>query len=56
MKELNNKELMNIEGGANWFSASFINATARAIETIMNVGRSLGSAIRRAVSGSVCSI
>ena len=56
MQELNNKELMNIEGGASWISASFINATARAIDTLMSVGRSLGSAIRRAFSGKVCSI
>lgn len=57
MIELNNKELMNIEGGAvNWLTAAFFNAAARAMDTVMNVGRSLGSAIRRAFSGKVCSI
>lgn len=56
MKELNNKELMNIEGGANWFTASFFNAASRAIQTVMEVGRSLGSAIRRSISGKYCSI
>lgn len=57
MIELKDKELMSIEGGAsNWITASFINAAARAIDTLMDVGRSLGSAIRRAVSGKVCSI
>ena len=56
MRELNNKELMDIIGGANYLSASFINAAARAIDTIMDIGRSLGSAVRRAVSGKVCSI
>lgn len=54
MKELNNKELMDIMGGANYFSASFFNAAARAIDTIMDIGRSLGSAVRRAFSGKVC--
>lgn len=56
MKELNNKELMNIEGGANWLTASFFNAAARTVETILGVGRSLGSAIRRLVNGKICSI
>ena len=56
MRELNNKELMNIEGGANWLTASFINAAARTIETVLDVGRSLGSAIRRAFSGKICSV
>ena len=56
MRELKDIELMDIMGGANWISASFINAAARAIDTLMNVGRSLGSAIRRAFSGKVCSV
>lgn len=56
MIELKDKELMSIEGGANWLTASFINAAARAIDTLMDVGRSLGSAIRRAFSGNVCSL
>ena len=56
MRELKDKELMNIEGGANWLTASFFNAASRAVDTLMNVGRSLGSAIRRAFSGKVCSI
>lgn len=56
MIELNNKELMDIMGGANWLTASFINAAARTLETVMDVGRSLGSAIRRAFSGKICSV
>ena len=55
MVKLNNDELLNIEGGA-WYSASFINAAARAIDTIIDVGRSLGTAIRRIINGSYCSI
>lgn len=56
MKKLNNKELLNINGGASLISASFINAASRAIETIFEIGRSLGSSIRRAFNGSYCSI
>ena len=56
MRELSNKELMDIMGGANWLTAAFFNAAARGIETIMDVGRRLGSAIRRLVNGKICSI
>ena len=55
MVELNNNELMNIEGGAG-LTASFLNAISRAISTIAELGRNLGSAIRRTVSGKTCSI
>ena len=56
MRELKDKELMNIEGGANWLTASFLNAAARAMNTLIDAGRSLGSSIRRAFSGKVCSV
>ena len=56
MVELDNKELMDIIGGANWLTASFLNAASRAIDTVMDIGRSLGSAIRRAFSGKICSV
>ena len=55
MKELNNLELLEIAGGVNW-TGTFFNAIARAIDTVMDVGRSLGSAIRRIANGSMCSI
>lgn len=54
MKELNDNELMQIEGGANFFTAAFLNAISRAASTIMDVGRSLGSALRRAINGTFC--
>lgn len=54
MIELNNKELLNIDGGANWFSAAFLNAASRALSTLMDLGRSLGTAIRRTINGSIC--
>ncbi len=55
MKELNNEELMNIDGGGFSISAAFLNATARLVETILDAGRSLGSSIRRIYSGNICS-
>ena len=54
MRELSNKELLTIEGGSNWLTAAFFNAAARAISTIVDIGRSLGSSIRRAINGSYC--
>lgn len=54
--ELSNKELLEIDGGASFYTAAFINAAARGISTIMNVGRSLGTAIRRLVNGKWCSL
>ena len=54
MRELDSKELLNIDGGANWLSASFLNAASRALSTLYDLGRSLGTAIRRTINGSVC--
>lgn len=54
MKVLDNNELYNIEGGS--VSGTLINAFVDGIKTIMDVGRSLGSAIRRVVSGNLCSL
>ena len=55
MKNLSDKELMNIEGGAG-LSAAFLNAASRAITTLMELGRNLGSAIRRTINGSICPV
>ncbi len=52
MKELNRKELLNIEGGA--ISGTLISSITRGINTILDLGRSLGSAIRRLGSNNVC--
>lgn len=55
MKELENRELLNINGG--WtLNASLLNAASRALTLIVNMGRSLGSAIRRTMSGSLCRV
>jgi len=55
MIELKDNELLSINGGINW-SAALFNSAARAIDTVMDVGRSLGSAIRRLASGTMCSL
>ena len=52
MRKLSNRELLNISAGA--ITASYITALARTIESLMDLGRSLGTAIRRWSSGNVC--
>lgn len=54
MEVLKNEELKNIQGGG--LSASLITALVRAVNGLLDLGRSLGSAIRRIQSGSVCSL
>ena len=54
MKQISNKELLCIIGGAS-ITGTLINSLARSAEIILDVGRSLGSAIRRFSSGRLCS-
>ena len=56
MKKLTKKELLEIDGGSNWITAAFFNAAARGMSTLIDMGRSLGTAIRRVINGSICSL
>ena len=49
---LNNEELKNIEGGG--ITASWMSAISKSINSILELGRSLGSAIRRIQTGRLC--
>ena len=49
--ELEKQELQEIVGGVN---ATYINAIVRGVNTILDIGRSLGSVIRRLTSGNLC--
>ncbi len=51
---LNKEQLLAVTGGA--ITASFINALARGITTLLELGRGIGSAIRRISSGKMCSL
>jgi len=56
MKQIVDEDaLYKIDGGLS-LSGSLINAFTDGIETIMNVGRSLGTAIRRIISGNLCDV
>ena len=52
MKNLNKEELLNIEGGS--ISGTLISSITRGINTVLDMGRALGNAIRRIGSGNVC--
>ena len=54
MKETTKEELMEIKGGTNYLSGSFISSLVRAGNTLLDMGRSLGTSIRRIFSGNVC--
>jgi len=49
------KDLLEISGGVN-VSGSIINAFAKGINSILDLGRSLGTAIRRLYNGNLCKI
>ena len=51
---MNKEELINVSGGG--ISSTMINAFARGVTTIYELGRSLGSALRRIVSGKTCAV
>ena len=51
---LDNKTLATIYGGT--MSATLLNALSRAISTIYDLGTSIGSSIRRVVSGKTCKL
>ncbi|MBQ9181030.1 MAG: hypothetical protein IJ134_00080 [Bacilli bacterium] len=52
--ELTEIELKNIVGGSTTITSAFVNSIARAIETISELGKSFGSAIRRVSSNNIC--
>ncbi len=49
---MSDKELKEIIGGA--ISATFITAVVRGINSLLDLGRSLGTAIRRITTGQKC--
>ena len=55
MNKLKNEELINIVGGTNILTATFLNAVARCLEAILDVGRAIGSSIARFTKGNICS-
>lgn len=54
MKELNNNELLNVEGGA--VNSSLISTLVKGSTVFFEIGRSLGSSFRRLISSRTCKI
>ncbi len=52
MRELTKNEMKNINGSG--LSAALINAINKGILSIVDIGRYLGSSIRRLVNGNMC--
>ena len=55
MKKINRNELYSIIGGAG-LTGTMLNAIAKGVTSMYNIGRALGSALRRAISGKYCSL
>ena len=53
MNELSSKELSNISGGLS-ISGTLINSFIKGIDVVLEVGRSLGTAIRRSMEKNIC--
>lgn len=54
MVELTKDELLKVVGGG--ITASMISAIVKGVNSILELGRSVGSAIRRVQEGKVCNI
>ena len=53
-EELKNNEMEKITGGA--IASSFVNSLVKAVNTIYQLGKQTGSALRRMVSGKYCPV
>lgn len=54
MKKLDNEQLANINGGA--ISGTILQYVSKITTTIFEIGRALGSSIRRVESDSICPV
>ncbi len=53
MKKLTKEQLAHINGGVN-ISGTLINAIVKGINSFLDLGRSIGTAIRRVQTGNLC--
>jgi len=51
---LNNEELINVRGGG--ITATLLNSLSRLMETLLNLGQLVGSALRRSFSKKTCNL
>lgn len=55
MTKLNKEDMLVINGGAG-INGTWINSLVRCVTIFFEVGQSLGTAIRRSMSGSICKL
>jgi len=55
MTKLEKQEMLTINGGAT-INGTWINSFVRCVTIFFEIGQSLGTAIRRSMSGSVCKV
>ena len=55
MRKLKRNELMNVDGGKSSNSA-LLNSVTNAVKVVLDLGRSLGSSIRRIGSNNLCPV
>ena len=53
---LTNEELLEVKGGALSITATLLNSMSRFINTIFELGQTIGSALRRSKEKKFCSI
>ena len=53
MKQLKKQELLEIKGGIN-ITGTLISSFVKGIEVVLDLGRSLGSALRRSNDNNLC--
>ena len=54
--ELKQEQLKNIDGGASWFTSSMLNAINKGVNSLYELGKQTGSALRRLVANQYCPI
>ena len=54
--KLDKNELLQVRGGAVTVTATLINALARGISVLFELGKAVGSSIRRAITKTTCSL
>ncbi len=54
--QLNKAELLQIKGGSITITATLINALARGISVLFELGQAVGSSIRRAITKTTCTL
>ena len=54
MKNLNKNELLEVSGGASTVSGALITSIIKGINSIFDLGKSLGTAIRRIMGNNIC--